>query len=152
GPGITDYRYRTNNGPWSAEQPVSSPLELTGLADGAYTVYVVGRNDAGVWQSTNRPTVSRTWTVNSSFASIRLNEVLARNDTVLAHEGTFPDAVEIYNAGSAALNLSGWGLSDSATNKFRFAFPLNTTLAAGAFLVVYADETNATSGVHLGFG
>src|SRR6185503_3501872 len=48
---ITHYRYRVNNSAWSAEQLAGQPIILTGLANGHYTVHVVGRNSAGTWQA-----------------------------------------------------------------------------------------------------
>jgi hypothetical protein len=70
GPGITHYKYSLNDplGPWSAERPVETPITLTGLQNGrSYVVYAVGRNSAGVWQSEDSPTVSRAWTVDTSY-------------------------------------------------------------------------------------
>jgi hypothetical protein len=68
GPGITHYMYRLNNGPWSQEISVDVPIELTNLLNGqSYTVYVIGKNSAGIWQSEENPGVSRTWTIDTSF-------------------------------------------------------------------------------------
>ena len=79
GPGIYAYRWKLNDGPWSAEVALTTnilitatmfsnaaPIVLNNLSNGTYTVYVVGKNSAGFWQSTNAPTVSRTWTVGES--------------------------------------------------------------------------------------
>lgn len=68
GPGIVAFRYRVNDGPYSAETPIADLLagetvRLSNLRDGRYTVYVVGKNSAGVYQRLDTPTVSRTWTV-----------------------------------------------------------------------------------------
>ena len=83
GPGIWVYRWRINGGPWSDDISLVSqaildgapltatlfdnapPIELSNLADGTYTVEVLGQNSAGDWQET--PTVSRSWTVQSDF-------------------------------------------------------------------------------------
>ena len=44
-----------------------------------------------------------------------------------------PDSfIEIYNAGTATVNLTGWRFSSAVT----YNFPANTTLAAGAYLLV----------------
>ncbi|MHC4532537.1 MAG: hypothetical protein ACYS6K_01160 [Planctomycetota bacterium] len=68
GPGITDYMYRLNNGPWSQEKSVDVPIELKNLINGqSYTVYVIGKNSAGIWQSQGNPSVSRTWTIDTSY-------------------------------------------------------------------------------------
>jgi hypothetical protein len=69
GPGAVSFRYRVNEGPYSAELPITDlangrQIALSNLNDGAYTVYVIGKNSAGIWQSTNTPTVSRSWTVS----------------------------------------------------------------------------------------
>ena len=68
GPGITHYMYRLNNNPWSQEISVDFPIELTNLLNGnSYTVYVIGKNSAGIWQSQGNPSVSRTWTIDISY-------------------------------------------------------------------------------------
>jgi hypothetical protein len=68
GPGITNYMYRLNNDPWSLEIYVDVPIELTNLQNGqSYTVYVIGKNSAGIWQSEEYPITSRTWTIDTSY-------------------------------------------------------------------------------------
>ncbi len=79
GPGIYSYRWKLNNGPWSADVPLTNdflitatmfsnavPITLSGLTNGTYTVSVIGKNSAGFWQDTNSATVSKTWTVGPS--------------------------------------------------------------------------------------
>jgi len=79
GPEICGYRYRVDvngvPGAWSGDvlrpdpilpdQPVRTldPIELTGLADGAYQVYVIQKNSAGFWQDEADATASELWTV-----------------------------------------------------------------------------------------
>jgi Lamin Tail Domain/CotH kinase protein/Bacterial Ig domain/Immunoglobulin domain/Immunoglobulin I-set domain len=152
GPGITHYSYRFNTSAWSGEIPIATLVTLSGLADGTYLVEAVGKNDAGVWQGTNYPATSRSWTVQSSLVRVQLNEILARNVAAFGNGGGFPDAIEIHNAGSGIANLSGWGLSDEGTNKFKFTFPQNTTIAPGGYLLVFADDDLAAPGLHAGFG
>src|SRR5262249_27197278 len=130
--------------------PVSELIQLSGLSDGAYSVEVRGRNDAGVLQTV--PAVSRTWVVSTGQGRVRLNELLARNDTAIPHEGAFPDLVELFNSGDLPVNLSGWGLSDDPAVPFKFQFPAGTMLNGGAYLVLHADSRTNTSGIHLGFG
>jgi hypothetical protein len=152
GTDITQYRFRLNNGAWSADRLVSQPISLTGLANGHYTVYVVGRNSSGIWQADADATVSKTWAVLSSLRSVVINEVLARNDSAYNHEGTFPDYIELFNAGTTTVDLSGLRLTDDLDDPNRFTFPAGTTLAAGAYRVVYANNPDGTSGLHTGFG
>jgi len=152
GTDITHYRFRLNNGAWSADRLVSQPISLTSLANGHYTVYVVGRNSAGIWQADADATVSKTWAVLSGLRGVVINEVLARNDGAVNHEGTFPDYIELFNAGAATIDLSGFRLTDDLDDPNRFTFPGGTTLAAGTYLVVYANNPDGTSGLHIGFG
>ena len=152
GPGITHYRYSVNgpNGPWSAERPVDMPIELTGLQHGhTYTVYVLGKGFGGVWQE--QPAVSRTWAVDVAHGHLEISEILAVNDTVYEHDGTFPDLVELHYDGPAAMDLSGWMLSDDAEEPAKFVFPAGVTMSPGDRLVLFADTAPSTSGLHLGF-
>lgn len=54
-----------------------------------------------------------------------------------------PDWIELANSGSEAVDLSGYGLSDSKDEPFRFKFPENTTIQPGEYLVVYCGSLPA---------
>ena len=152
GPGITHYKYRLNEEPWSAEWPVETPIKLSHLRNGqSYTVYVIGRNSAGFWQSESNATASRTWTVDTSYSKLVLNEILAINNSSVEHEGTFPDLIELYYDGPDALDLSGLSISDDPDNPSRFVFPSGSKIDPGEYLVLYANSNANTSGIHLGF-
>jgi hypothetical protein len=78
-----------------------------------------------------------------------INEVVSSNGTTIADEdGDFEDWVELYNAGSTAVNLEGFYLSDDESNPQRWAFPV-VTLQPGAFLLVWASGKDRTSGIEL---
>ncbi len=80
GPGIWVYKWRLNGGAYSAEVPLvpatvlngglfsatmydnPTPITLTNLADGVYTLEVLGKSSAGDWQTTP---ISTAWTVAS---------------------------------------------------------------------------------------
>jgi len=151
GPGVTHYRYRLNDGPWSQATPVEVPIALTDLDDGTYQVTVIGQNFAGVWQAESAATVSRAWTVDRALALLQINEILADNRSAVEHAGTFPDLVELANRGGAPVDLSGFGLTDDRANPDRFVFPEGTSIAAGERLVLVADRQFGTPGIHLGF-
>ncbi|WP_026252457.1 lamin tail domain-containing protein [Streptomyces sp. PsTaAH-124] len=55
---------------------------------------------------------------------IRINEVVTTGDV--------DDSIELYNRGTAAVDVSGWILKDD-DNDSRYAIPSGTKLAAGAF-------------------
>jgi hypothetical protein len=161
GPDIYAYRYRVNNGAFSADintvnagtVNASVPaIQLTGLIDGSYTVFVVRKNSAGFWQPDNEATVSKTWTVNVALPPhLRINEVLAQNVSAVNHNGTFPDIIELYNDGQGTADLSGMSISDDPLVPRKFVFPANTTLDQGQYLVLYANKSDGTPGIHVGF-
>lgn len=164
GAGIFAYQYRINGGAWSETIDIgvgfdpdgpqgtvrTDTLELTGLADGTYTVEVLGQNFAGAWQET--PTASRTWTVNSTYQDVVINEILANNVDTFDHEGTNPDVIELYNPSGAAVDLGGMFLTDDIDNPTRFQIPANTIINPGEYLLVFADSDVFTTGIHTGFG
>ena len=48
--------------------------------------------------------------------------------------------IELYNAGSASVNLSGWKLETQIVGNESYTFPAGTVLAPGAFLIVAYGE------------
>ena len=70
-----------------------------------------------------------------------INEAQSSNGETLTDQlGENSDWIELYNGGDAAVDLSGWGLSDKVKKPYKWTFPAGTTIAAGAYLVVIADE------------
>ncbi len=64
-----------------------------------------------------------------------VTEIMASNGVYV--NGHAYDWVEIYNPGAKTADLSGWYLSDSKKNPWKWAFPEGTKLKAGAYLLVY---------------
>lgn len=131
GAGLTHYRYFLN-GVMSPDIPIGTPLSLTGLNSGTQTVSVIGKNAAGFYQSTVGAE-SFSWIVNTSMKPIRLNEVIA------SRSGQLRDAIEIHNEGSSTVTLTGMGITDDASNHYKFSFGARS-LAAGAYLVLESNE------------
>lgn len=69
-------------------------------------------------------------------ADILINEVLAHTDLPQV------DSIELYNTTSQPIDISGWWLSDSATNYFAYQIPGDTVIAAGGYLVFDAYDFN----------
>jgi hypothetical protein len=150
GTGVTSYRYGLNGGAFGVETPIATPINLSLLANGTNIVSVIAKGTNGVWQSLTNATVAR-WIVNTAWPAVRLNEVLARNVAAFNHNSTFPDAIELFNEGTATADLGGLRLSDDGANPGKFTFPANTMLAAGSYLVVFANNSDGTPGFHVGF-
>jgi hypothetical protein len=153
GPGMTHYRFAVDAGAFGAETPVATPISLAGLSAGAHSVRVIGKNSAGVYQNAAGvpATVSRSWTVTPGHLDVRINEVLAINTSAVNHEGTFPDVIELFNYGPTSVSLAGMTISDDPALPAKFTFPAGTTLGAGQFLRLFANNADGTSGIHLGF-
>jgi VCBS repeat-containing protein len=151
GPGVVSYFYRVDNGSWSSEQSITTPINLSGLAAGSHIVHVSGRNSANAIQGFGNPTASPIWTVDPTASPIRINEILASNTSALDHEGTFPDAIELFNTGAVAIDLTGWTISDDPADAGKYEIPEGTSIGPGEYLVIYADDL-PTSGLHTGFG
>lgn len=77
---------------------------------------------------------------NAIGESLCINEICAKNSTHTAPDGQCYDWIEIYNSGSSAVDLSGFGLSDKETELFKFTFPSGSSIGAGQRLIVYCDS------------
>lgn len=82
-------------------------------------------------------------------ADIQLNEFLAANTQ--AHPDVvdfedYPDWIELKNTTRAAINLSGYYLSDDPLKPFKWPFPATASIEANGFLVVWADGYDAIPG------
>lgn len=156
GSGYTHYHWRLNGGPWSPETPLSEPIRLTGLANGTYQVDVAGKRDSGSYQDDpdfpygRSTSQSRAWTVETNLLGLKITEVLARNILTLQTNGDTPDLIELHNAGNQPVTLSGKGLTDDPSVKYKLRFPAGTVLQPGAYLVLFAGA--GTEMPFTGFG
>ncbi len=82
---------------------------------------------------------------------VSINEILASNAITIADPDfqAFSDWVELYNAGTAVADLTGWHLSDDNDLPDKWAFPAGTSIAPGGFLLTWADGRNL--GLHSSF-
>ena len=76
----------------------------------------------------------------ASADSLRLNEIMLSNKgSVPDGSGDYPDWIEIYNGGSEAADISGYGLSDSLLEGPKYVFPAGTVLESGEYIVVWCS-------------
>ncbi len=74
-----------------------------------------------------------------------ITEVMPSNKTTLKDNiGEYSDYIEIYNNGSEAVNLAGYGLSDDAAKTLKWKFP-EIAIAPGGYIVIYASGKGATA-------
>ena len=106
------------------------------------------RDEKGAWRVTNEytPLLENT-TLNYALLTttqvqpggpLVLNEIMASNASYPSPSGGIYDWIEIYNRGSEAISLFGYGLSDNISKPSRWRFP-DITLEPGQCLVVYCS-------------
>ena len=121
GAAITHYRYRLDDGGFSQELTIDTPIRLNGLTNGPHVLLVVGKNELGIWQDESSATTAA-WTVESNLRpSIIISEILADNRSVDVN-GFSPDLIELYNPSQTPLDLSGFSISDDADVPDRYVF------------------------------
>ena len=86
---------------------------------------------------------------------ILISEVLASNEktSTYANAGNV-DWIEIYNSSNAAVDISGWGLSDNQGRGRKWQFPYGTIIGAGEYKVILCDRNtakNSTAELHTSF-
>ena len=88
-------------------------------------------------------------------AAPAITEFMASNKATLKDEdGDYSDWIELHNPDAAPVNLDGWYLTDSATNKTKWTIPA-VTLPADGYLVIFASDKNRrdpAKTLHTNFG
>ena len=74
-------------------------------------------------------------------AEVLFNEVMASNATYT--NGHSYDWVELFNSGDQDVSLAGWHLSNDPFRLDRWAFPSDTVIKRGGYLLVYCGGKNA---------
>ena len=85
-----------------------------------------------------------------------INELMASNsNTIRDPQGQYDDWIEIHNIGSYPIDTGNMYLTDDLTIPAKWRIPGNrpaaTTIPAGGYLLVWADEDVAASGLHANF-
>ncbi|MCH6255649.1 CotH kinase family protein [Puniceicoccaceae bacterium K14] len=92
-------------------------------------------------------------TTQADSTVIVINEFMASNDAAYADpQGDFDDWIELHNISDSEVDLSGMYLSDNAGNPRKWEIPEGTLIAAGGYLIVWADEDGSDElGLHANF-
>ena len=85
-----------------------------------------------------------------------VNEVMASNLRTKADpQGQFDDWIEIYNGGGTPMDIGGMYLTDNLDSPTKWQIPATdpaaTTIAAGGYLVIWADGNAGDQGLHACF-
>jgi len=78
--------------------------------------------------------------VSTHTQAVVINEFMASNGLTIADEdGDYEDWIELYNSGSQAVNLEGYGLTDDLDEPFQWVFP-DINIEPGEYLLVWASN------------
>lgn len=91
-----------------------------------------------------------------TVGDVVVNEFLASNSSYGTDEnGDFPDWIELYNRGTAPVNLAGYTITDNLNEPTKFTIPggqaAATTIAPGGFLLIFCDANVDRGPLHTGF-
>lgn len=130
-----------------AGKPIDG-ISMSSVASGAS----LGRNENGVWGELSEPSPGYPNTAEGAAAyresrkqetadaGVYINEFMASNATTLpGTDGSYPDWVELYNTTSAAVDLSGFGLSDDENQPVKWQMPEGTVIEANGYLIIYCS-------------
>jgi hypothetical protein len=84
-------------------------------------------------------------------AQVLINEICPANGDI-NYDKTFYNFsgwIELYNAGSSSVNVSGYYLSDDLASPDKWRIPAGTSIAANAYLLIWCDDMN--TGLHTNF-
>ncbi len=111
--------------------------------------YVVAENQQAA--AFSPPRAEHEYYTVSVSSGLTINEFMADNETTIPDpQGDYDDWIEIYNDTDQTQNLLGYYLTDDLSNPDKWAFP-DTTVDAGSFLLVWADEDGGDPGLHANF-
>lgn len=83
---------------------------------------------------------------------LAISEIIANNASLYPDEADEHEPlIELFNAGSDDIDLSGWTLSNAFSERERWAFPSGTMLLRGGIVVVFADGETAEGPLHANF-
>jgi hypothetical protein len=130
-------------------------------AEGRIDYYVEASNAAGIARNPNSaPDKAHYYMMtDDALPSLKINEFMAVNTSCCpdTDSGTeeFDDWIEIINNGASAIDVGGMFLSDDKANPFNFKIPDTnptlTTIPAGGYLLIWADNDTDQGELHLDF-
>lgn len=131
-------------------------------AEGRIDYYVEAKNAAGTSKNPNSAPDKTHYYVmtNAALPQLVINEFLAFNTAccpdVDSGAEEFDDWIEIKNNGASPVDIGGMYLSDDKSNPFNYRItdsnPTLTTIPAGGYLLIWADNDTDQGGLHLDFG
>jgi len=93
---------------------------------------------------------------NAAEIPLVINEFMASNNTSIQDpQGQYDDWIEIHNYGLNAIDIGGMYLTDNLSDPTKWRIPGGnsalTTISAGGYLLIWADNDTSGSGLHANF-
>ena len=100
--------------------------------------------------------LSSQWNAECDEITLVINEFMADNNNFFFDEtGDDDDWIEIYNYGTASIDIGGMYLTDSFSDPYVYQVPTGmpeiTTIPAGGYLVIWADDDSVDGPLHASF-
>lgn len=78
---------------------------------------------------------------------VTINEFMPGNaSTIIGPDGSYCDWIELYNATGQDVDLSGYGVSDSAASPLKYTLPQGTSIPANGVLLIYCTGRETPEG------
>ena len=123
-----------------------------------YYIEVVNSRNVTTRFPENAPTDTKHYILNEDDVlslDLVINEFMASNTSFISDPdgaaNEYNDWIEIYNAGSSAIDINGFYLSDDNGNPFKFKIEGSTIIPADGYLLVWADEQGGQGKLHANF-
>jgi uncharacterized protein (TIGR03437 family) len=119
----------------------------------------LGSNWATSFQPTpavvNPAAGSTTAKPSAGTGQLLINEIMADNETTLAdpdEAGAYEDWFEVFNPGTAEVNMSGMYITDNLNSPTKWKVPDGVTIPARGYLVFFADSEPTQGSRHTSYG
>ncbi|ABQ25365.1 Ig-like domain-containing protein [Geotalea uraniireducens] len=136
GDGVVAYRYKLDDGAYSAETPIATMINLASLAEGTHTVAVIGRDSAGNWQAEANAKIIG-WMADLTVPALSVSTLPDGSFTSKAELNITGSVTDANLVRSLVLNFTADGVvgSDNLTVDANDAFNYLLTLSAGVNVI-----------------
>jgi len=91
----------------------------------------------------NSETVESDGSVSGIAPGLYMSEIVSSNQyTITLDDGSTPDYIEIFNNTEDTINLSGYGLTDDALDRYKFQFPSVAVNPGEYYVVLCTSDAN----------
>ncbi|MHC4440359.1 MAG: CotH kinase family protein, partial [Planctomycetota bacterium] len=93
---------------------------------------------------------------DQAYIPLAINELMVSNSNVIRDpQGQYDDWIEIHNYGLEAIDIGGMYLTDNLSDATKWRISADnsaiTTIPAGGYLLIWADNDTSDSGLHANF-